>query len=337
MNVPSRRPTIHDVAALSRVSKSTVSNVTRGVGTVAPETRDRVLEAIRTLGYRPNAVARNLVQQRTSVIGVVVGDLANAFYAELVKLMEKEASLRGHTTMICNTDGHPDLEAARIEALLEQGVGGLALLEFTGDRAVLAQLLAEGVPTVMVSCWADVVDSVAVDEEVGYGLAIAHLVELGHRRIIHVSDAMTEPATRRSRQAAHDRAVRRHRLATVGGPPPRLEEDEPLAGLVQAVGEATATAVVTVNDFTAIRVIEGLESAGRRVPGDVSVVGFDGTALGGLSRISLTSIAQPREELARRGVELLFDRIESGQPPPARHQRLTPTLIVRGSSGPVEG
>jgi DNA-binding LacI/PurR family transcriptional regulator len=134
-------PTILDVAALSRVSKSTVSNVLRGTGSVSPATRDRVLEAIATLGYRPNVLARNLVQQSTHTIGVVVGDLANTFYAELVKLLEREASDRAYTTFVCNTDGHAEREAERIESLLEHRVGGILLLQFSGDRSIVSQLV----------------------------------------------------------------------------------------------------------------------------------------------------------------------------------------------------
>jgi LacI family transcriptional regulator len=113
-----RRPTIHDVAARSGVSKSTVSNVLREAGGVSDATRERVLAAVEALGYRPNAAARNLVQRRTNLIGVVVWDLANAFDAELVKRLEQHASARGYATIVCNTAGRPELEASRIEALL---------------------------------------------------------------------------------------------------------------------------------------------------------------------------------------------------------------------------
>lgn len=329
------RPTIHDVAALSGVSKSTVSNVTRGVATVAPATRERVLEAIERLGYRPNALARNLVQHRTNVIGVVVGDLANTFYAELVKLMEQEASQFDYTTMVCNTEGHPEWEKSRINALLEQRVGGLAMLQFSGDRTVLSQLIGERTPTVMVSCWADLADSVAVDDHAGMGLAVDHLVGLGHRRIAHMADATMEPATRQARLDGQARALARHGLVSgasrtwnAGDP----AESEELARALD--GAEPPTAIVAANDFTAIRAIEALESLGREVPRDVSVTGFDGIALGALSRVSLTTVAQPKERLASSGVRLLLDRITQGYEAPLRRERLKPSLVVRGSTAP---
>jgi DNA-binding LacI/PurR family transcriptional regulator len=322
---PPRRPTIKDVAARSGVSKSTVSNVVRGTGGVSEATSARVREAVEALGYRPNAAARNLVQRRTNLIGVVLGDLANAFDAELVKRIERHASERDYTTLVCNTGGRPELEASRIEALLEQRVDGIALLDFTGDRGVLAQLLAERVPAVMVSCWTEYADCVAVDDQEGIELAVAHLAELGHTRIAHVQDPIMEAGTRRARAVAFERSLLRHGL------PVRTEWTLP-ADAAGFVGPDRPTAVVAANDYTALRLIEGLEAAGIAVPGDVSVVGFDGIEIGALSRMALTTVAQPGDELARRAVELLIDRIGRGHDAPPEQQRLAPRLVVRGST-----
>jgi DNA-binding LacI/PurR family transcriptional regulator len=333
-----RRPTINDVARLSGVSKSTVSNVLRGTGSVSPATRTRVVEAVDRLGYRPNATARNLVMQRTNLIGVVVGDLANAFDAELVKRIEQRASAAGYTTLVCNTGGHAERESSRIEALLEQRVDGIALLDFTGDRAVLSQLLGERVPAAMVSCWSEYADCVAVDDMVGVGLAVEHLVELGHRRIAHAVDPLMEATTRRARAEAFERAMLR------GGVPPRSEWTVVCAPAEDGGGDAdmlallvaddAPTAIVAANDYTAIRLMELLEEAGHAVPGDVSLVGIDGIDVAGLSRIALTTVAQPKDELASQAVALLLGRIESGYDAPPQQHRLRPALIVRQSTAP---
>jgi LacI family transcriptional regulator len=331
-----RRPTIKDVAALSGVSKSTVSNVMRGTGSVSGPTRTRVLGAIATLGYRPNATARNLVQRRTNLIGVVVGDLANAFDAELVKRIEQRASTDDYTTLVCNTGGHAAREAGRIEALLEQRVDGIALLDFTGDRAVLSQLLGERVPVVMVSCWSEYADCVAVDDRIGIALAVSHLAELGHRRIAHVIDPLMEATTRRARIEAFDRALLRCRLAPRSEWTVVYDADEDAGGGVLALmeGDDRPTAIVAANDHTGIRLIELLETHGLAVPGDVSVVGFDGVDVGALSRIGLTTVAQPRDELARTAVDLLLARIASGHDAPPAQHRLRPQLVVRRSTAP---
>jgi hypothetical protein len=152
----SQRPTIMDVAHLSGVSKSTVSNVLRGAGRVSEATRGRVLESIEALGYRPNSLARDLVRRRSNTIGVVLGDLANTFYADLVKLLELRISEAAYTTIVCNTDGRLELERARVEMLLERAVSGVVLLQFSGDGAVLESLAAAGVPAVEIGEVVDV-------------------------------------------------------------------------------------------------------------------------------------------------------------------------------------
>jgi DNA-binding LacI/PurR family transcriptional regulator len=326
-----RRPTIHDVAALSGVSKSTVSNVMRGAGGVSAQSRERVLAAVETLGYRPNAAARNLVQRRTNLLGVVVWDLANAFDAELVKRIEQHASARRYTTVVCNTGGRPELEASRLEALLEQRVDGIALLDFTGDRAVLSRLLADRVPVVMVSCWAEYADCVAVDDGAGIGLAVQHLVELGHRRIGYVSHPFMEATTKRARAEAFERALERRGLEPRGEW--ALNDDEDFIGHVFGRGEGP-TALVAATDHVAVRLIERLEAAGLAVPRDVSLVGFDGIAIGALSRIALTTIAQPGDALARQAVALLLNRIDRGHDAAPEQRRLPPALVVRGSTAP---
>src|SRR4051812_33113877 len=209
----SQRPTIMDVANLSGVSKSTVSNVLRGAGRVSENTRSRVLESIEALGYRPNSLARDLVRRRSNTIGVVLGDLANTFYADLVKLLELRISAASYTTIVCNTDGRLELERDRVEMLLERAVAGVVMLQFGGDGAVLDELRVAGVPVVVVSCWDARADCVAVDDAAGMAAAVEHLYELGHRRIAHVTSHLVEDSTRAARYAGYEAAMRRHRLA----------------------------------------------------------------------------------------------------------------------------
>jgi DNA-binding LacI/PurR family transcriptional regulator len=336
----SQRPTIIDVANLSGVSKSTVSNVISDKGHVAEATRARVLEAIDALGYRPNALARDLVRRHANTIGVLVGDLANTFYAELVKLIELQASEAGYTTIVCNTDGDLALERARVETLLERRVRGVVLLQFSGDDAVLDELQAAQVPVVVVSCADERADCVAVDDSAGMALAVEHLYSVGHRSIAHVTGPLVEPATREARFAGFERAMARRGLN------PRLLgadwEDGGAAAIRKlrdlVTGSAGLTAFAAANDVMAIRLMDALEAAGVRVPEDVSVTGFDGIELGAHVRISLTTVAQPRAELITRGFELLLDRI-GGRAGHERWRRvrLEPVLVVRDSTAAPPG
>jgi LacI family transcriptional regulator len=332
-----RRPTINDVASLSSVSKATVSNVLRGTGSVSESTRARVLDAINTLGYRPNASARNLVRQRTNLVGVVVGNLANVFNGELVEQIEHTASEHQFTTLVCTTGRRPEDEATKIATLLEQRVAGIMMLHFSGDRALMSGLLAERVPVVMVSCWDDYTDCVAVDDHAGLELAIGHLAELGHSRIAYVTDELIETTTRRVRLDAFERALLRHNLGfhsewIIHG---ALKGAEPQRLAAVFDGSEHPSAVVATNDNIAIALIEQLEAQGLRVAEDVSVVGFDGSAVGALSRIALTTVAQPAERLARESFAVLLDRIARGPDEPMQHRRLEPELIVRTSTAPA--
>lgn len=328
-----QRPTIFDVAGRSGVSKSTVSNVVRGAPNVSPQTRRRVLDAIEELGYRPNALARQLVQQRTSTIGVVVGDLSNPIYGELVKLLERHALALGYTTMVTNTDGHPEREAARIEALLERRVAGIAMLQFSGDRSAIDELIVEAMPLIVISCFDDRVDCVTVDETRGVGIAVRHLAELGHRRIAYVTSPLVEEHTDRARHASFARecsAAGCDEVASLS-----LDVEGVLANAPGSTDELERllaerpTGFAAANDIAAIALIEALERLGGSVPGDYSVVGFDGIELGALSRIGLTTVAQPREQMAEIGIGLLMERIDGGPAAKPRQVQLEPELVVR--------
>jgi LacI family transcriptional regulator len=336
------RPTIFDVAERSGVSKSTVSNVIRGTVGVSPERRRRVLDAVRELGYRPNELARQLVRQRTSAIGVVVGDLGNPFYGELVKLLERHAHEHGYTTTVSNTDGHAEREAARIAALIERRVAGIAMLQFGGDRAILDELIADGIALVVVSSTDPRVDSVGIDETRGVALAVRHLAGLGHRRIAYVTSPLVEERTNRARHESFAGECRRAgctRTATLS-----LDVEAVLAHAAGATDElarlldgGATTGFAAANDILAVALVEAVERLGAAVPADVSVVGFDGIGLGALARIGLTTVAQPREELAAAGIRLLLERIELGPAAPPRQILLEPHLVVRTTTAPRHG
>jgi LacI family transcriptional regulator len=338
------QPTILDVARAAGVSKSTVSNVVRDAEGVAPATRERVLSAIAAVGYRPNALARNLVRRRTTTVGIVVGDLANPFYSELAKLAEQRLSTVGLATMICNTDGHPESELAKIEMLLEHRVAGILMLQFSGRQATLTELRAQAVAVVIVSLWEEQADCVAIDEREGVALAVSHLLELGHRRIGYLSSDLVEPQTDSVRFDGYARAL--ERLGLEPDPelfvrlerPAYLRSDDSLRAAIRRVLALAKppTAFFASNDLVAIDLLETLEELDVEVPTDVSVVGFDDILVAGLARVSLTTVAQPREELAQIGIELLLERIEDGSPGPVFRQRLLPpTLVVRGSTAPA--
>jgi DNA-binding LacI/PurR family transcriptional regulator len=292
--------------------------------------------AIETLGYRPNASARSLVRQRTDALGLIAGNLGNAFEAELLERIEQCAAERRFTSLVCTTSRNPEDEATKVDTLLEQRVAGIAMLQYSGDRRLMAQLVTEQVPVVMVSCWDDYADCVAVDDAAGLELGVGHLARLGHRRIAYVTDERVESTTRRIRLEGFHRALLRHGLdfhpdwVMHGTGGQGADAPESFVEFFERCG--LPDAVVATNDNVAIALIEQLESSGWRVPDDVSVVGFDGSRVAGLHRIGLTTIAQPVERLAQLSVELLLDRVAGEIPSERQHIRLEPQLIVRTST-----
>src|SRR5437660_2017152 len=257
-----RHPTILDVASHAGVSKSTVSNVVRGLPGVSESTRRRVRTAIDQLGYRPNVLARQLVQRRTSILGVVVGDLANPFFAEMAKSVERHAAARGYTAMFCNTEGDSESELAGVETLLQHRVAGIVFLAFSGDPRTMQEVLHHQVPVVFVTGGAEWGDVVSVDDERGGRFGPMHLIDAGHRRIAYLFIPELEDQSDRARWDGYCEALKAAGL----GPPVRISWSPPAEhALVDGVdrplievftGPDRATGVFASNDVAA-RALQG--------------------------------------------------------------------------------
>ncbi|MEO8745550.1 MAG: LacI family DNA-binding transcriptional regulator [Candidatus Dormiibacterota bacterium] len=333
-------PTILDVASEAGVSKSTVSNVVRGVAGVSDETRVKVRAAIDKLGYRPNVMARQLVQQRTNILGVVVGDLANPFFAEMAKLVERHAASRGYTAMFCNTEGDRQSELAGVETLLEYRVAGIVFLAVSAESSTLRETLEHKVPVVFIGCHEDWGDVVSVDDVRGGRLGTDYLINAGHRRIAFLSIPELEGRSDLARLQGYKEAMRQSGLE----PPVRIRWSPPsehvtIEGVERGLramftGPDRITAVFASNDFAAIYLQEFADRVNLRVPGDVSIIGFDDVAMAGLARIGLTTVAQPREELARQGIAALVERIDGKRTGPARASFVGVELVARNSTAP---
>jgi LacI family transcriptional regulator len=338
---PARRhATILDVASRAGVSKSTVSNVVRGLPGVSEAMRARVQSAIAELAYRPNFLARQLVQQRTSILGVVVGDLANPFFAEMAKSLERHAAARGYTAMFCNTEGDSQSELAGVETLLQHRVAGIVFLAFSGDPRTLQAIRQQNLPTVFVGVGAEWGDVVSVDDELGGRLAANHLIDAGHRRIAFLSIPELEEESDRARWVGFCAALQEAGLSPSGpiswSPPAdsaRIDGVErPLRDMI--AGEEGVTAVFASNDVAAIALQEFADRVNLHVPDDISIVGFDDVPMTGLARIAMTTIAQPRDELARLGIATVADRIERKLKGPLRRTMVDVSLVVRRSTAP---
>jgi DNA-binding LacI/PurR family transcriptional regulator len=324
------RPTIIDVAAAAGVSKSLVSLVLRGTSSVSAEKRQLVLKAAAELGYRPNAAARSLVQQRSHLLGVVLSDLHNPFFAEVLDGVQAQAGLHGYSTIMSLVDSTGP-ERAALDRLLELRVDGLILASPMLDLQTINAAAAEA-PLVMVARRARIssIDSVANDDVSGARLVVEHLAQLGHEKIAHIDGGGGAGAAERRR--GYQKAMDSSGLAQFARSVPGAYSDDGGRQGVAALftsGEQP-TAIFAANDIAALGVMTALSERGLRVPDDVSVVGYDNTALAAASQISLTTVDQPRPDMGRTAVSLVLERL--GGRETARNVVIPPRLVVRGTT-----
>ena len=332
--VAMNRPTMEDVAERAGVSRALVSLVMRDSPQVSDGKRRSVLQAARDLGYRPNLMARNLAQQRTHTIGVLVNDLRNPFFGEVVDGIEAAATDHGFQILILNGHRDPERELDAVETFLQFQVEGLMLV---GPRISNEDLPRIGVaaPTVVVASGASHpgVDTVVTDGHRGAELAVEHLAAMGHRRIVHIDGASNASAAERS--AGYRSGMEAAGLAEsidvrVGGD----DEADALAVIDALLHEPDPpTAVFAFNDLLAAGALDRLDDAGVAVPTEMSLVGFDNTFISALRHFSLTTINQPTLAMGRLAVDTLLQRLSDGSGEPVRHT-LQPDLVVRSTTGP---
>lgn len=333
MRTPSKRPTLGDVAASVGVSKALVSLVLRDAPGPGAQTRARVLEAAAALGYRSNRTASLLARRRTRLLGVMMS-VRSTFHAELVENIQAEADECGYEVVLSALTRTHD-ERRAVDTLLEFRCEGLVLL---GPEASSAGLdaLGEQLPVAVVGRRDSAhVDVVRTADDVGVRQAVEHLVELGHREIVHVDGGKGTIAADRRR--GYRQAMRRNGLVecarVITGD---YTEEAGVRVARRLLGEGRLpTAVVAVNDRCAIGLLDTFVRAGIEVPAHVSVVGYDDSMLARLAHVDLTTVSQEAAHQAHRAVTAVVERLEGEQRP--REWVLTPRLIRRSTTAPPEG
>ncbi|MFJ3806582.1 LacI family DNA-binding transcriptional regulator [Streptomyces sp. NPDC090073] len=330
-----RPPTIRDVAERAGVSKSLVSLVLRGSGPVSDGRRDAVLRAVDELGYRPNAAARSLSEQRTRTVGVLLDDLRNPWFVELLDGLNSLLHAAGLHMLLADARLNRRLGHDLAEPFLDLGVDGLVVVGTVPDAGALGTL-ARRLPVVVAGARehpAPGVDVVAGDDERGARLATEHLLGLGHRRIAHLAGHGAVGALRRRGFEAAMRAHGAEPLVEAGD----LTEEGGYRGTVRLLGRADRpTALFCVNDMAAIGALSAAAELGLRVPRDLSVAGYDNTGISRLRHLWLTTVDTAPHEMGRRAARCLLDRFErpDGE---GRVHLAVPTLEVRGTTGEPAG
>ncbi|MGF6875481.1 LacI family DNA-binding transcriptional regulator [Paraburkholderia sp. MM5477-R1] len=332
-------PTLSEVARHAGVTPATVSNVLRKRGRVGETTRQRVLEAVAALGYRPHLAARALAEGRAPTLALMVSSIANPFYPEFALAVERAARTSGHFVIICNTNDDPLSGRAYLDQIAGTLSEGVLVTNANLDFADLHETEARGTPVVL-CMWERPTEPpglpcVAVDFRLAGKLAGEHLLELGHRRFgaivgskvsgIHV--ARFEGFVDALRAAGVTRNRVRHAADTIHG--------GSLAARALLEADPQLSAIFATNDLPALGAMHAAADLGLRVPHELSVIGITDIQLARESRPALTTVAVPTVEVAGLAVELLRELIETSYGQPGRAARDMPAPVpMRISSEP---
>jgi LacI family transcriptional regulator len=328
--------TIREVARRAGVSVATVSRVVNGKGPILDETRERVQAVARQLRYVPHGAARSLITRRTSTVGVLLPDIHGEFFSEIIRGIDLAARRRGHHLLVSSSHS----ERAEIEAALRAMRGRVdGLIAMCPDiRAQdLRRNLPEALPVVLLNCSADgrSVDSISIDNHGGAYEMVRHLADLGHRRIAHIRGA---PGNHDARERL--RGYRAGMAAFAGTARPELEiegdfSDEAgyVAGKRLLEAKNPVSAIFAANDAMAIGCLAALVEAGRRVPGDFALAGFDDIPIARFMTPPLTSVRVSIADLGARALERLLHAVSLKNRHERRHETVPTTLVIRNSCG----
>jgi LacI family transcriptional regulator len=322
-----KTPDIRTVAALAKVSIATVSRTINGSSAVRERLSKRVWKAIEQLNYFPNSHARALVSGRSRFFGIIVENITNPFFPELIQSFEEVAIAHGYEILISSSNSDPAILANCVRRMLERKVEGVAVLSFGAEEPVLDELVHRNIPIVLAEFRLEEskVSTILLDYSTGIHAAIRHLVELGHSKIAF----LTRENDYRSAMKANGVAIK---------PSWVIECDHTLKGGVVGFGKlqnlsTRPTAILCSNDVTAIGVLRAAYMEGLRVPDDLSVIGLDDIDFAEFTLPPLTTIRLSRFDLAQAAFEALRQQAEeAGNPKMQREFLVSTSLVVRGST-----
>ncbi len=325
--------TIRDVARQAAVSPATVSRVLTGSAVVTPIVRERVLVAIRDLGYRPNQVARNLRQQKAAMIGLVIGDIENSFFTEMVRTVEDAAYGLGYRVLLCNTDENVDKQSAYLGVMVAERVLGVILTPSDPDAAEIGELLDLGIPLVAFdrSIGDARADSVTTDDQEAGRRATQHLLDGGYTRIALISS--TEVQTGMQRLAGYEQTMHAAGLQPRTAPGYSRIEAGRFAAEQLMRDPDPPDALIAGNGLTALGALKALQADNISVPEEVALVMIDDPFWAELVHPPLTALAQPVKAMAQAVIDILVDRLKTGRDEP-RHPVFEFELKIRASSRP---
>lgn len=331
--------TIKHIAEEANVSISTVSRVLNSKPDVNPETRDKVMEVIEKLKYRPSGTARNLALQRTRVIGFLVRDISDPNFPELAKGIVVRAREQGYSVMFFDSELNPEMELEATRIMQSQEVDGIIVPFFDEGLEELQWLHRQGLPVVRIyrENPHPEISTVAIDNVASAITATEHLISLGHRTIAHLARDQTAFSGQERLQGFRT-AMRRHGLTVlpehiIETAPTRVAGREAMTALLQT--RPRPTAVFIAKDQIAIGAYDAIADAGLAIPEDISIIGHDDIEAGTVLRPKLTTMTTFRYQLGMAAVDLLFEEMDDG-PVRTKEVFFSPQLVIRGSTASLE-
>ncbi|GGG96786.1 LacI family DNA-binding transcriptional regulator [Silvibacterium dinghuense] len=329
---------IKEVARLAKVSTATVSRTINGSDKVTAETAERVRKAIEELKFYPNTNARALGSGRSSLYGLIISDITNPFFPELVKSFEDVAVEFGQEVLVANTDYNAHRMEVCVSRMLQRKVDGVAIMTSEMDEHLVDELNSRRIPLVFLDTGKPQpgISNIAIDYAAGIDAAVEHLIALGHISIGFIAGPMNLTSAR-VRKAAFIDSLKRKGL--------QLDEDLIENGnhrmdgghdaMLRLLGKQhKPTAVLTSNDMTAIGAIGALSEHGLKVPRDISIIGFDDIALSAFTQPALTTVRLSRQEIAKVAFRALYHNRDDAAAEGAEYM-IQPLLIERKSTGAV--
>lgn len=332
------RVTIKDVAIRAGVSQSTVSHVLNKTRVVEEATRQKVLRAVEELGYRPSQVARSLISKRTKTAGLLISDVSNPFYPDVILGVEEVAFANDYSIFLCNTNYDLERGLKLVQSLVDKSVDGILFMSSSMSLQMVQEAVENRIQAVVLD-WEEnnleeLASTITINFQSGFQQAVRHLIEIGHRQIAHISGPLSL-WTAQVRKNAFLKALEQNGLdasqAII------IEGDLRIEGGRKAFEQLyhlnpRPSAVLAANDLMALGVLWAARNAGLDLPSDLSVVGLDDIDLASKVSPSLSTVALPRREIGRTAMRLLLEMIREGKEATKSRLTIDTTFVLRQST-----
>lgn len=322
---------MNDIAQKVGVSQSTVSRVINGSSSVSPEIKMKVMECVRILDYHPNVIAQSLVGNKTLLLGVIITDISNPFFSDIIKSVEAEASKYGYSIILCNTDWSSEKEKKYISILKSYKVDGILIVPSNVSDKYFRSLKNSEIPIVVITQDVPEFSCISISHYIS-GIEVAkHLINMGNSKFVFAGVEHDEKAKGFKEEIKDSGFNINTDLFFTNDE----KYDSPIANLKEFISNnynSNKIGIFAMNDIEALKILHLLKEMKVKVPENVGLVGFDNTFISKETSPTISSVAQPIEEIGRQAIEILVDKICKENNVNQKHIILEPRIIVRESS-----